>query len=93
MGYLSATSILCEERGIVFKDVYGSENYSRQYYIHGNDNIPFHTIILPSLLIAHGGGLRLPDEIISSEYITDVYKRQHHTCMVPIVVLRKEDVD
>lgn len=68
LGYLSATSVLCEERGIDFKDVYGTE--SRHYYVHGKDNIPFHTIILPSLLLAHGDGLRLPDDIISSEYIT-----------------------
>lgn len=70
LGYLSATSILCEERGIEFKDVYGIENDSRHYYIHGKDNIPFHTIILPSLLLAHGEGWHLPDEIISSEYMT-----------------------
>ena len=69
LGYLSATAILCAERGINFKEVYG-ENESRHYYVHGKDNIPFHTIILPSLLLAHGGGLHLPDDIISSEYMT-----------------------
>ena len=42
----------------------------RHYYVHGEDNIPFHTIILPSLLIANGSGWHLPDEIISSEYLT-----------------------
>lgn len=42
----------------------------RHYYVHGKDNIPFHTIILPSLLIANGSGWHLPDEIISSEYLT-----------------------
>ena len=68
LGYLSATSVLCEERGIDFKEIYGTA--SRHYYVHGKDNIPFHTIILPSLLLAHGDGLRLPDDIISSEYIT-----------------------
>lgn len=68
LGYLSATSILCKERGVNFKDVYGNE--SRHYYVHGKDNIPFHTIILPSLLLAYGAGFHLPDEIISSEYIT-----------------------
>lgn len=40
------------------------------YYVHGKDNIPFHTIILPALLIANGDGWRLPDRIISSEYCT-----------------------
>lgn len=68
LGYLSATSILCEERHVDFKEVYGSE--SRHYYVHGKDNIPFHTIILPSLLLAHGESWHLPDDIISSEYIT-----------------------
>lgn len=68
LGYLSVASVLCKEKNIDFKDVYG-EN-SRHYYVHGKDNIPFHTIILPSLLLAHGEKLHLPDEIISSEYVT-----------------------
>lgn len=68
LGYLSAVSILCEEQGLDFRDIYG-EN-SRHYYVHGKDNIPFHSIILPSLLLSHGEKLRLPDEIISSEYVT-----------------------
>lgn len=68
LGYLSATSVLCEVRNISFKEVYGEG--SKHYYVHGKDNIPFHTIILPSLLLAHGENLHLPDEIISSEYVT-----------------------
>lgn len=39
-------------------------------YVHGRDNIPFHTIILPSLLLGQGDGLRLPDDVISSEHLT-----------------------
>lgn len=72
LGYLSAAAALCEERGIAFEDAYGRD--ARHYYVHGKDNIPFHTIILPSLLLAYnaacGGHLRLPDDIISSEYLT-----------------------
>lgn len=67
LGYLSATASLCEEHGLDFRQVW---NGGRHYYVHGKDNIPFHTIILPSLLLAHGEGLHLPDEIISSEYLT-----------------------
>lgn len=70
LGYLSATARLCEKQGLDFYDVYGKTADTVSYYVHGKDNIPFHTIILPSLLLAHGGGLRLPDEIISSEYVT-----------------------
>lgn len=68
LGYLSAGAALCRERGMAFTELFG-EN-ARHYYVHGKDNIPFHTIILPSLLLAHGGGLRLPDDIVSSEYVT-----------------------
>ena len=68
LGYLSATAALCEQRGEDWREVFGKN--ARHYYVHGKDNIPFHTIILPSLLLAHGEGLRLPDDIISSEYVT-----------------------
>jgi len=68
LGYLSAAEYLCSQRGVDFTEVFGRN--ARHYYVHGKDNIPFHTIILPALLLAHGDGLRLPDEIISSEHMT-----------------------
>jgi methionyl-tRNA synthetase len=68
LGYLSQSAQVCRERGLELKELWG-EN-AKHYYIHGKDNIPFHTIILPALLIAHGGGWRLPDEIVSCEYLT-----------------------
>lgn len=70
LGYLSDVARLCEEQGKEFYDVYGKNADTKTYYVHGKDNIPFHTIILPALLLAHGEGVRLPDEIISSEYVT-----------------------
>ncbi|HCT36063.1 MAG TPA: methionine--tRNA ligase, partial [Firmicutes bacterium] len=86
LGYLSASAILCAERNIPFVELFGADAGPgaggnagadanvRHYYVHGKDNIPFHTIILPSLLLAHGGGFcggfHLPDDIISSEYLT-----------------------
>ena len=68
LGYLSASKLAADERNNGFYDLWG-EN-SRHYYVHGKDNIPFHTIILPSLLIASGEKYHLPDRIISSEYLT-----------------------
>jgi methionyl-tRNA synthetase len=38
------------------------------YYVHGKDNIPFHTIIWPAMLMALK--LHLPNKIVSSEYLT-----------------------
>ncbi|MBR7092151.1 MAG: methionine--tRNA ligase [Clostridia bacterium] len=75
LGYLSCVSRLCQTRHIPFDEVYGRDADTRSYYVHGKDNIPFHTIILPSLILAHGGDIRLPDDIISSEHLTLEGKR------------------
>jgi len=68
LGYLSASKVVADKRGESYEELWG-EN-AKHYYVHGKDNIPFHTIILPSLLFANGGNWHLPDEIISSEYLT-----------------------
>lgn len=68
LGYLSDCSTLCTGKGLDFIEFWNS---SRQYYVHGKDNIPFHTIILPSLLLGRADvRLKPPDDIISSEYMT-----------------------
>lgn len=67
LGYLSMSRTVCRQRGADYNSLW-SEG-SRHYYVHGKDNIPFHTIILPALLLAHGG-YHLPDIIVSSEYLT-----------------------
>lgn len=68
LGYLSASKIAAGENEGDFSELWG-EN-AKHYYVHGKDNIPFHTIILPALLLANGGGWHLPDQIVSSEYMT-----------------------
>lgn len=68
LGYLSASKIVSEERGIDYKALWGED--AKHYYVHGKDNIPFHTIILPALLLANGEGWHLPEQIVSSEYLT-----------------------
>lgn len=68
LGYLSMSREVARQRGGSFEELWG-EN-ARHYYVHGKDNVPFHTIILPSLLLASGRRWHLPDEIVSSEYMT-----------------------
>ena len=68
LGYLSMSKTVAEQRGVDYDDIWDVD--SRHYYVHGKDNIPFHTIILPSLMLANGGKWKLPDEIISSEFLT-----------------------
>ena len=48
---------------------YWENSEARHYYVHGKDNIPFHTIIWPIMLKGFGN-LKLPDYIVSSEYLT-----------------------
>ena len=41
----------------------------RSYYFMGKDNIPFHTIIWPAMLLGYGG-LNLPYDVPANEYVT-----------------------
>lgn len=68
LGYLSASKVAAERKGTSFAELWGKD--AKHYYVHGKDNIPFHTIILPALLLANGDGWHLPDQIVSSEYLT-----------------------
>jgi len=68
LGYLSMSKSVAGQRGEDYRDLWTED--SRHYYVHGKDNIPFHTIILPALMLANGGKWKLPDDIISSEYLT-----------------------
>lgn len=66
LGYLSMAKSVCDEKGLDFFEFWKN---SYHYYVHGKDNIPFHSIILPALLLSYGD-MHLPDMIISSEYMT-----------------------
>lgn len=68
MGYLTAAHKYCNENNIDFENYFTSSDLVT-YYIHGKDNITFHTVIYPALLLAMGHNYKLPDYIISSEYL------------------------
>ncbi len=66
-GYLTATMRWVEENGGDINDWWNEEAIS--YYVHGKDNIPFHTVIWPALLMGLGNRA-LPTNIVSNEYVT-----------------------
>ncbi|CAI9391807.1 Methionine--tRNA ligase [Bacillus sp. T2.9-1] len=66
-GYLTATIEVCKKEGMNVEDYWKEETIS--YYVHGKDNIPFHSVIWPSILLGLGKK-SLPTHIISSEYLT-----------------------
>lgn len=67
MGYLTASMKALEGRDEDWKEYWQGED-SRVYFVHGKDNIPFHTVIFPAILA--GLGIKNPNlRIISSEYL------------------------
>ena len=70
LGYLSAGKEVADSREIDFNKFMSKENDNlKTYYIHGKDNIPFHTTIFPALVTAIDNNYKLPDYIISSAYV------------------------
>ncbi|WP_127496272.1 methionine--tRNA ligase [Paenibacillus glycanilyticus] len=69
-GYLSASKQWAEQTGGSWELFWQEgEEPITAYYVHGKDNVPFHTVIWPALLMG-ARGLHLPDRIISCEYMT-----------------------
>lgn len=70
IGYLSAAREWADNQGNpdLWKEWWQDENV-RAYYFIGKDNIPFHTIIWPAMLMGYGG-MNLPYDVPSNEYLT-----------------------
>lgn len=64
LGYLSASQVCASDSW----ELWWRSDSSLHYYVHGKDNVPFHTVMLPSILLG-AGGLHLPDRVFSSEYL------------------------
>jgi methionyl-tRNA synthetase len=69
LGYLTAAEYTLEQQDMTLEDFFSTSEVVKTYFVHGKDNIPFHTIILPALILAYNEKIKLPDFIISSEFI------------------------
>ena len=69
IGYLSATKEWAQNSGESerWREFWQDDN-ARSYYFMGKDNIPFHTVIWPSMLMAYGD-LNLPYDVPANEYV------------------------
>ena len=69
IGYLSASIEWAQQRGEpdAWKEWWQNPD-SWHYYVMGKDNITFHTVLWPAILMGVGE-LELPDEIVASEYL------------------------
>lgn len=68
LGYITTAQKVLEDRDLSF-EAFMKDPHLISYYVHGKDNIPFHTIIFPALLKAIDQDYQLPSYIISSEYV------------------------
>lgn len=66
-GYFTASRKWSEATGKAL-DAFWSPD-TKSYYVHGKDNIPFHTVIWPAILSGAGIDAR-PYAIVSNEYMT-----------------------
>ncbi len=70
LGYVSATIEQCQRMGEPekWREFWFNKNAKTLYFV-GKDNIPFHTIILPALLLASGEDYNLPWNVSATEFL------------------------
>jgi methionyl-tRNA synthetase len=70
LGYVSATIEQCQRLGEPekWREFWFNKNAKTLYFV-GKDNIPFHTIILPALLLASGEDYNLPWNVSATEFL------------------------
>jgi len=71
IGYLSASIEWANNRGTpeAWREWWENAD-SRHFYFMGKDNIVFHAVIWPAMLIGYGHDLQLPYNVVASEYLT-----------------------
>ncbi len=70
MGYLSAPQEWAEQQGTpdAWKAWWEDPEAETLYFV-GKDNIPFHAVYWPALIMGHGG-LNLPTDVPANQYVT-----------------------
>jgi methionyl-tRNA synthetase len=96
IGYLSASIEWAQNRGTpdAWREWWQNPDAEHTYFM-GKDNIVFHTVIWPSILLGYGAGgeygagrgeLELPDNVASSEFLTMEGKKFSSSRGVQILV-------
>jgi methionyl-tRNA synthetase len=87
MGYLSASIEWAANRGTpeAWREWWQNPG-ARGYYFMGKDNITFHTVMWPAILLG-AGDLELPYDVVSSEFLT-MEGRQFSTSRGHVILVR-----
>jgi len=72
IGYLSAAKQWAKDNGgeEKWRDFWEKDRGAESYYFIGKDNIPFHTLVWPAILLGYDGNLNLPHNIPANEFLT-----------------------
>ena len=68
-GYVTAAKKQAEALGLDWEDYWKKDRDNKIYLVHAKDNIPFHTVIFPILLMGTNDNYKMPDKIVSDEYV------------------------
>ena len=69
IGYLSAALEWAGQTGGNWEDFW-KDPATKSYYFIGKDNIPFHSIIWPAIILAYDEGLNLPYDVPANEFLS-----------------------
>lgn len=95
LGYLSACEEYCAKNNQKLDDWFKNDDVTH-IYIHAKDNIQFHSIIFPALLLANTNHYHLPDDIFAYEFVTNEgqkISKSKGTCLTARELLNNYDVD
>ncbi|HCL26705.1 MAG TPA: methionine--tRNA ligase [Dehalococcoidia bacterium] len=70
IGYLSAAVEWSQQNGSGNWEDFWKDADTKSYYFIGKDNIPFHSIIWPAIIMAYGDGLNLPYDVPANEFLS-----------------------
>ena len=69
IGYLAAAVEWAGQTGGNWEDFW-KDPATKSYYFIGKDNIPFHSIIWPAIILAYDEGLNLPYDVPANEFLS-----------------------
>lgn len=98
IGYFSASVEWAKNRGTPdkWREWWNKSDDARTYYFVGKDNIPFHTIIWPSLLMGYDESLPLPYDVPANEFLNlegRKFSKSEHWAVWINDYLKKYDAD
>ncbi len=97
IGYLAASKEWAQQKGESSKwEEWWKNKDAKHYYFLAKDNIPFHTLIWPSIIMGYNKSLNLPYDIPANEYLRlkgEQFSKSRGLAVWVPDVLKKFDAD